>query len=99
MIHRVATDHGGVSVFAGVGERTREGNDLFGEMKESGVIDKAALGSANGLQYVIGCNNTSTNIIQKSIIGLTDNGINRSYILVPGLRERVVNHTFHALGD
>jgi F-type H+/Na+-transporting ATPase subunit beta len=43
MIHRVATDHGGVSVFAGVGERTREGNDLFGEMKESGVIDKAAL--------------------------------------------------------
>jgi F-type H+-transporting ATPase subunit beta len=43
MIHRVATEHGGVSVFAGVGERTREGNDLFGEMKESGVIDKAAL--------------------------------------------------------
>lgn len=43
MIHRVATEHGGVSVFAGVGERTREGNDLWGEMKESGVIDKAAL--------------------------------------------------------
>ena len=43
MIHRVATEHGGVSVFAGVGERTREGNDLFGDMKESGVIDKAAL--------------------------------------------------------
>ncbi len=43
MIHRVATEHGGVSVFAGVGERTREGNDLFGEMKASGVIDKAAL--------------------------------------------------------
>jgi F-type H+/Na+-transporting ATPase subunit beta len=43
MIHRVATEHGGVSVFAGVGERTREGNDLFREMKESGVIDKAAL--------------------------------------------------------
>jgi F-type H+-transporting ATPase subunit beta len=43
MIHRVATEHGGVSVFAGVGERTREGNDLFGEMKHSGVIDKAAL--------------------------------------------------------
>jgi F-type H+-transporting ATPase subunit beta len=43
MIHRVATLHGGVSVFAGVGERTREGNDLFREMKESGVIDKAAL--------------------------------------------------------
>jgi F-type H+/Na+-transporting ATPase subunit beta len=43
MIHRVAIEHGGVSVFAGVGERTREGNDLFGDMKESGVIDKAAL--------------------------------------------------------
>ncbi|WKZ82446.1 MAG: F0F1 ATP synthase subunit beta [Acidimicrobiia bacterium] len=43
MIHRVATEHGGVSVFAGVGERTREGNDLFREMRESGVIDKAAL--------------------------------------------------------
>ncbi len=43
MIHRVATTHGGVSVFAGVGERTREGNDLFLEMKESGVLEKAAL--------------------------------------------------------
>jgi F-type H+-transporting ATPase subunit beta len=43
MIHRVATEHGGVSVFAGVGERTREGNDLFVEMTESGVISKAAL--------------------------------------------------------
>ena len=43
MINRVATQHGGVSVFAGVGERTREGNDLFGEMTESGVIKKAAL--------------------------------------------------------
>ena len=43
MINRVATQHGGVSVFAGVGERTREGNDLFLEMSESGVIDKAAL--------------------------------------------------------
>src|SRR5213082_1141740 len=43
MINRVATQHGGVSVFAGVGERTREGTDLFIEMKESGVIDKAAL--------------------------------------------------------
>ena len=43
MIHRVATLHGGVSVFAGVGERTREGNDLFLEMTHSGVIDKAAL--------------------------------------------------------
>ncbi len=43
MINRVATQHGGVSVFAGVGERTREGNDLFLEMTESGVIDKAVL--------------------------------------------------------
>jgi len=43
MIHRVATEHDGVSVFAGVGERTREGNDLFLEMQESGVIDKAVL--------------------------------------------------------
>jgi F-type H+-transporting ATPase subunit beta len=43
MIHRVATQHGGVSVFAGVGERTREGTDLWLEMQESGVIDKAAL--------------------------------------------------------
>jgi F-type H+/Na+-transporting ATPase subunit beta len=43
MINRVATQHGGVSVFAGVGERTREGNDLFLEMQESGVLDKAAL--------------------------------------------------------
>ncbi|MEA2023216.1 MAG: F0F1 ATP synthase subunit beta, partial [Actinomycetota bacterium] len=43
MINRVATHHGGVSVFAGVGERTREGNDLFLEMTESGVIEKAAL--------------------------------------------------------
>jgi F-type H+-transporting ATPase subunit beta len=43
MINRVATQHGGVSVFAGVGERTREGNDLYLEMQESGVIDKAVL--------------------------------------------------------
>ena len=43
MIHRVATQHGGVSVFAGVGERTREGTDLCIEMQESGVIEKAAL--------------------------------------------------------
>jgi len=43
MIHRIATHHGGFSVFSGVGERTREGNDLWLEMKESGVIDKAAL--------------------------------------------------------
>jgi F-type H+-transporting ATPase subunit beta len=43
MINRVATQHGGVSVFAGVGERTREGTDLWLEMQESGVIEKAAL--------------------------------------------------------
>ena len=43
MIYRVAENFGGVSVFAGVGERTREGNDLFGEMTESGVINKTAL--------------------------------------------------------
>ena len=41
--HNVATAHGGLSVFTGVGERTREGNDLYNEMKESGVIDKTAL--------------------------------------------------------
>ena len=43
MINRVATNHGGVSVFAGVGERTREGTDLMLEMEESGVLEKAAL--------------------------------------------------------
>ncbi|CAL9530209.1 ATP synthase subunit beta [Streptomyces sp. enrichment culture] len=43
MIYRVANNHDGVSVFAGVGERTREGNDLIDEMSESGVIDKTAL--------------------------------------------------------
>ncbi|KMO86174.1 ATP F0F1 synthase subunit beta [Megasphaera cerevisiae DSM 20462] len=43
LIHNVATEHGGYSVFTGVGERTREGNDLWNEMKESGVISKTAL--------------------------------------------------------
>lgn len=43
MIQRVAQNHGGVSVFAGVGERTREGNDLIGEMAEAGVLEKTAL--------------------------------------------------------
>lgn len=43
MIHNIAMKHGGVSVFAGVGERTREGNDLYLEMKHSGVLDKVAL--------------------------------------------------------
>ena len=43
MINRVAEQHGGVSVFAGVGERTREGNDLWLEMKEAGVLEKTAL--------------------------------------------------------
>ena len=43
LIHNIATQHGGLSVFAGVGERTREGNDLWIEMTESGVISKTAL--------------------------------------------------------
>jgi len=43
LINNVAKAHGGISVFTGVGERTREGNDLYGEMKESGVIDRTAL--------------------------------------------------------
>ena len=43
LIHNIATAHGGLSVFTGVGERTREGNDLYNEMKESGVIKKTAL--------------------------------------------------------
>ena len=43
MIHNIAMHHGGISVFAGVGERTREGTDLYNEMRESGVLDKAAL--------------------------------------------------------
>src|SRR5438094_862638 len=43
LIHNVAREHGGVSVFAGVGERTREGNDLLLEMEESGVLEKVAL--------------------------------------------------------
>jgi len=43
LIHNMATKHGGISVFAGVGERTREGNDLWLEMKESGVLEKTAM--------------------------------------------------------
>ncbi|MBT6146506.1 MAG: F0F1 ATP synthase subunit beta, partial [Gemmatimonadetes bacterium] len=43
LINNVASGHGGYSVFAGVGERTREGNDLLGELEESGVIDKTAM--------------------------------------------------------
>lgn len=43
LIRNIASEHGGYSMFAGVGERTREGNDLYGEMKESGVLDKTAL--------------------------------------------------------
>ena len=43
LIHNIATEHGGYSVFTGVGERTREGNDLYYEMKESGVIDKTRM--------------------------------------------------------
>ncbi len=43
LIHNIATEHGGVSVFCGVGERTREGNDMWLEMKDAGVLDKTAL--------------------------------------------------------
>ena len=43
LINNIAKEHGGISVFAGVGERTREGNDLYYEMQESGVIDKTAM--------------------------------------------------------
>jgi F-type H+-transporting ATPase subunit beta len=43
LINNVAKEHGGLSVFTGVGERTREGNDLYNEMKESGVLSKTAL--------------------------------------------------------
>ena len=43
LIHNIATEHGGYSIFTGVGERTREGNDMYNEMKESGVIEKTAL--------------------------------------------------------
>jgi len=43
LIHNIASNHGGYSIFAGVGERTREGNDLYREMEESGVLDKTAL--------------------------------------------------------
>ncbi|MGO3373145.1 MAG: F0F1 ATP synthase subunit beta, partial [Pseudolactococcus laudensis] len=43
LIHNIAQEHGGISVFTGVGERTREGNDLYEEMKESGVIEKTAM--------------------------------------------------------
>jgi F-type H+-transporting ATPase subunit beta len=43
LIHNIASEHGGYSIFAGVGERTREGNDLYKEMEDSGVLDKTAL--------------------------------------------------------
>ncbi len=43
LIHNIASEHGGYSVFAGVGERTREGNDLYHEMKDSGVLDKVSM--------------------------------------------------------
>ena len=45
LIRNIATEHGGYSIFTGVGERSREGNDLWTEMKESGVLEKTALGS------------------------------------------------------
>ena len=43
LIHNIAEEHGGISVFTGVGERTREGNDLYFEMKESGVLENTAM--------------------------------------------------------
>ncbi len=43
LIHNIATEHGGYSIFTGVGERSREGNDLWTEMRESGVLEKTAL--------------------------------------------------------
>lgn len=43
LIHNIATEHGGYSIFTGVGERSREGNDLWNEMRESGVSKKTAL--------------------------------------------------------
>src|SRR5699024_4740308 len=43
LINNIALEHGGISVFAGVGERTREGNDLYSEMKDSGVLEKTAM--------------------------------------------------------
>ena len=46
LINSIATEHGGYSVFVGVGERTREGNDLYYDMRSSGVLDKTALVSA-----------------------------------------------------
>ena len=54
LIHNVATAHGGLSVFTGVGERTREGNDLYGEMQESGVIDKTALVYGSEVSALLG---------------------------------------------
>merc|ERR1712045_176867 len=56
LINNIAKAHGGVSVFAGVGERTREGNDLYCEMKESGVIDGENLENSKvALVYGLGC--------------------------------------------
>jgi F-type H+-transporting ATPase subunit beta len=43
LIHNIATEHNGVSVVCGVGERSREGNDLYNEMKKSGVLEKTAM--------------------------------------------------------
>ena len=54
LIHNIATQHGGYSIFTGVGERTREGSDLWREMTESGVIEKTALvfGQMNELSLI-----------------------------------------------
>ena len=55
LIRNIATEHGGYSIFTGVGERSREGNDLWTEMKESGVLEKTALVFA-GSAYARGGN-------------------------------------------
>ena len=60
LIHNMAKEHGGVSVFAGVGERSREGNDLYGEMSESGVINqKEPEKSTSGSPYASGSFSTN----------------------------------------
>ncbi len=63
LIHNIATEHGGYSVFTGVGERTREGNDLYYEMKESGVIDKTTM--------VFGQMNEPPGALRVALTGLT----------------------------
>ena len=79
LIHNIATEHGGYSVFTGVGERTREGNDLYYEMKESGVIDKTCMvfGQMNeppGVRMRVGltgrmccCSSTTFSVLHRQV--------------------------------